>query len=289
MKRVFLLAIGFIFTGISVSFAQQQVVDGPPRDGVYDKANENGNVINRKPIPYVDIREADVMWQKRVWRIIDLSEKINHPLLYPENPHNQWKPMIRILLDALNEGAISAYEVTPTDEFFPVKSFASIDSMLNRSNLLHLTRPDPPYDPYDSVVKSSFRPFDVKQYKIKEDWFIDKQRSVLDVRIIGICPMVAYKNEKGEENGTVQSVCWFYFPEIRNILSKSEVFNRFNDAARLSFDDIFWKRMFGSVIIKESNVYDRSIRDYMTAMDQLLESEKIKDNIFKFEHDLWEY
>ena len=30
---------------------------------------------------------------------------------------------------------------------------------------------------------------DIIQYEIKEDWFFDKQRSVLDVRIIGISPI----------------------------------------------------------------------------------------------------
>jgi hypothetical protein len=48
--------------------------------------------------------------------------------------------------------------------------------------------------------------------------------------------------------------------------------------------------MFGSYIYKEKNVYDRLISDYLpNGLDQLLEAEKIKGEIFHLEHDLWEF
>jgi hypothetical protein len=47
--------------------------------------------------------------------------------------------------------------------------------------------------------------------------------------------------------------------------------------------------MFQSYIYKESNVYDRNIQEYATGIDMLLESAKIKDKMFEFEHDLWTY
>lgn len=37
----------------------------------------------RQPIPYPYIRESDVMFSKRVWRVIDLRQKINYPLYFP--------------------------------------------------------------------------------------------------------------------------------------------------------------------------------------------------------------
>jgi hypothetical protein len=73
------------------------------------------------------------------------------------------------------------------------------------------------------------------------------------------------------------------------MFAQNEVYNRWNDAERRSFDDIFWKRLFGSYITKESNVYDRNIQSYAKDMDGLLEAERIKDDLFKFEHNLWEY
>ena len=34
-------------------------------------------------ISYPYVREADVMWMKRYWRVLDLREKINHNYFYP--------------------------------------------------------------------------------------------------------------------------------------------------------------------------------------------------------------
>ena len=111
----------------------------------------------------------------------------------------------------------------------------------------------------------------------------------MEVRIIGICPVIDRFDEDGIYTGQT-SLFWVYFPEARKILSKAEVFNhRKNDAARLTYDDIFHKRFFSSRIVKESNKYDRKISDYKEGIDALLESEKIKEEIFNLEHDLWEY
>ena len=51
----------------------------------------------------------------------------------------------------------------------------------------------------------------------------------------------------------------------------------------------FWKRQFASSVKKESNVYDRNIENYSKGIDALLESDRIKGDIFRFEHDLWQF
>ena len=129
---------------------------------------------------------------------------------------------------------------------------------------------------------------DIVQYRIKEDWFFDKERSVMDVRIIAICPVVYQKDADGNITG-MKELFWLYFPECRYVFQNFFVQSRHNDAQRMSFDDLFWKRMFQSYIIKESNIYDRDIRDYRSGVDALLEAERIKDKIFVFEHDLWSF
>ena len=159
---------------------------------------------------------------------------------------------------------------------------------LNTVDSSQQQRPYPPYDWYDTVIVKEFNPIDVRQIRLKEDWFFDKQRSVQDVRIIGICPVVDDVDEKGEYKGT-KPLFWIYFPEARPLLAKTEVFNRFNDAERRTFDDLFWKRFFGSYVIKESNVYDRKISDYATGLNALMESDRVKNDLFNFEHDLWEF
>jgi gliding motility associated protien GldN len=128
----------------------------------------------------------------------------------------------------------------------------------------------------------------IKRYLLKEDWIFDRQRSVMDRRIIGICPM----EEKIGDDGAVRGyrpLFWLYFPELRYVLVNWDVFNRENDAERRSFDHLFWTREFNSTITKVSNVYDRNIAEYKTGMDALLQGEEIKEDLFNFEHDLWNF
>ena len=258
-------------------------------DGVYVRESNPA----RRVIPYTYLREADVMWAKRIWRHIDLNEKINAPLRYPKsNETKDRKNLINTLMDAVKEGTLTAYD--PQDDEFTLPMTTAEFSKVGGADsiTIKVTRPDPPYDEYDSVVFRAFNPDDVIQYRIKEEWFFDKQRSVMESRIIGMAPMTLARDQEGNliEGGQKKLLFWVYFPEARRVLVNAEVANRFNSAQRLTFDDIFAKRMFNSYIIKEDNVYNRRIDDYKAnPLDALLESERIKQDMVNFEIDLWEY
>jgi len=127
----------------------------------------------------------------------------------------------------------------------------------------------------------------VKYYEIKEEWFFEKYNSRSEARIIGIQPVV--EKEGADSNPVLEDLFWIYFPEARFVYARSDVFNRNNDAERMSYDDLFLKRMFESTIIKESNVYDCLISQNETGLDALLEAEKIEEKVFNLEHDFWHY
>jgi len=280
IKILILVMIGILLGPMSI---RSQVMDSPPNDGIFEKIH----VDNRKPIPYPPMREADAFWTKRVWRVIDMRQKINLPFYYPTTPQNGRRSLMLVMLDALKEGSLPAYDAA-NDEFLLPLAYAEIMKNLTEIDTVTMTRPEPPYDQYDTVITKEFDASAVKQIRLKEDWFFDKQRSVLDVRILGMCPIIEVIDENGEKKGD-KPLFWIYFPEARPIFAQSEVFNRFNDAERRTYDDIFFKRLFESYIYKESNVYDRKISEYAKGMDALLESERIKNDIFILEHDLWEY
>lgn len=280
--------ISIILFALSLSFIAKssfsQVFDSPPRDGIYDKIT----VPNRQPVPYVFVREADVYFSKRIWRVIDLREKINHPLYYPTERINNRRSITQVMLDGIAEGTLTAYEKT-SDEFLIPMPIDQALKILYDTIKEQMQRTEPPYDWYDTVYVKKFNTGDVKQLRVKEDWFFDKQRSVMDVRILGIGPVVDdIDKTTGVTRGT-KLLFWIYFPEARPLFAQVEVFNRFNNAERRTLDDIFFKRLFGSFIVKEENVYDRFINEYTKGLDALLESERVKNELFLFEHDLWEY
>jgi gliding motility associated protien GldN len=266
------------------SVAQIQTV----LDGAYVKEHNP----TRKVVAYPYLRQADVMWHKRIWEFIDLKQKMNQSLYYPTEKSDERKSLWDVIYEGLTQvGALTAYDLGPTgqdDKFRHALTAAQVDSMLNReviSYVPNLETGEP--EPVKQIVKMEST--DIVGYKLKEEWLFDKQRSERYVRIIGIAPVYLSKSlETGEVKG-IKEIFWLYFPECRWVFANADVFNLHNDAARLSFDDIFQKRMFTAYIVKEENVYDRSIQDYTKGIDALLESERIKDELFLAEHDLWNY
>ena len=221
------------------------------------------------------------------------NEKINAPFRYPKaNETKDRKNFINTVMDAVKEGSLTAYR-TDDDEFtYPMtgQEFSKVGGADSMS--IQVTSPDPPYNTYDSIVFRPFNPDDVVVLRLKEEWFFDKQRSVMDVRIIGICPLTLARDQEGNlvEGGQKKPLFWVYYPEARRVFANAEVYNRFNTSQRLTYEDVFMKRMFNSYIMKEDNVYNRRIEDYrVNPMDALLESERIKQDMINFEHDLWEY
>ena len=87
---------------------------------------------------------------------------------------------------------------------------------------------------------------------------------------------------------------WIYYPEAREPLSRFRVENDFNEISPMSWFDLFEQRFFASYIMKQSNTLDLRIADLYNGydregIDRLMESDKIKSELFNFEHDLWEY
>ncbi len=285
MKNAFFLVLfSACLWGLNLT-SYSQVLEGPPRDGVYDKTA----ITQVQPIPYPYLREADVVWTRRIWRVLDLREKMNQTFYFPEKPQNNWRSFVQIIMDGLKEGTVTAYS-SESDQFLVPLTYKELLDKLESADSVKLPRPDNPDIMFDTVIKSEFDPSNVKKLKTTEDFYFDRQRSLVDVRILGICPVVdeIYKNT-GEKRFE-KNLFWIYFPECRNLFAKNEMFNLKNGSAgRMTYDDVFMKRMFSSYIYKEENVYDRSINEYATGVDALLESEKAKNDLYEFESNLWEY
>jgi gliding motility associated protien GldN len=282
-KLMFVCSVILLFNSVQNFSYCQNNLGKQPLDGIYNKYN----TPDREPIPYTSIREADVMWSKRIWRVIDMRQKINLPFYYPTDEQKGRKSLMQILFSGIKENTITAYS-TSDEEFLSRLTPAEFSNSLVKMDTLRLQRNYEPYEEYDTIIPKIFNPSDVYLIRVKEDWFFDKQRSVMDVRIIGLCPIKEEMDDNGEFKG-YKPLFWVYFPECRKLFANNEVYNKWNDAERRTYEDVFFKRLFGSYIYKETNVYDRKISQYAKGMDGLLEAERIKDELFKTEHDLWEY
>ena len=276
MKQLKLVSVLVIILSTAAFRASGQADETMPRDLFYDKIAPT----EKEVIPYDNVREADVLWQKRIWRIIDSREKMNLPFKYEGIDWKDIKPLIFVLRDAAVSGEITVYQ---EDNFKVVKLPADVAKIGAGNDTIPLTDLDGNYIK-DTVLVREFDPTRVSKYRIKEDWFFDEETSTMQVRIIAIAPL--YYDDQIQLD---LPMFWAHYPTARNVLVKQEVFNPRNDAVRLTWDDLFEMRLFSSYIYKESNLFDRRIQDYLTGTDALRESDRIKQDIFEYEHDVWSY
>jgi hypothetical protein len=84
---------------------------------------------------------------------------------------------------------------------------------------------------------------------------------------------------------------WIYYPEARKVLTNTSCFVGESEVTQVSFDDLFEKRRFSSYITAISNNQNnRQIYSYTrNGLEAMHESERLKQDIFNFESDLWEY
>lgn len=288
MKKLFGFLNVLAFLGFAVSaMGQAEIItesSEPSEDMYVDDIVKRRLIVENKALPYEPIREADIAWQKRIWRVIETREKMNLPFRYPE------KPLFSIFTEMVENGDITVF----SDEKFETPlTFDEVSASLNKIDTVTTFN----YDTYVEevkIVKSSINPEDINRYRLKEIYFFDEETSRMKVRILGIAPI---KDEIDAETGELKyslPLFWIYYPEAREYLAKHMVFNEENDMAPMTWTDLFDSRMFSSYIMKRSNVLDYRIEHYYdgyerAGIDRLLESEKIKNELLNFEHDLWEY
>lgn len=257
-------------------------------DNAYDKSSVNA----RTPLVYEHLRADDALFAEKVWRELDLREKMNQTFRYEAKDDNGSQIFIDMLLKAVNSGQVTAFE---DDRFSTPKT-------LDQIQMITVGKADtvPVYSMTDltkiegwRVTRASFDAKSVVKLRIKEEWVFDRESSRMFVRILGIAPLkTEYFPNTNKERGT-STMFWVYYPDLRPMLAKSEVYNPKNmGQSRMTWEELFESRMFSSYIIKSTldNSANRNIRQYIKdPILALLEGDNIKEKIFNYEQDLWSY
>ena len=247
-------------------------------------------------VPWPHLREADMIYRKRVWRVIDLREKNNKVLTWPKNAYTD------LIMEMARNGKLPVYESTDSmvnplnlEKVHKATSYTMVMEVIDSSQLdgrpiAEMTPEEIPTTPKDILVPRRWQ--DIQSLRIMEEWIFDKEHGVMIVRIISIQPMVDVM-VNGNSIGTTEPMFTINYSQLRPLMAKQKVFNPGNGTYPLSFDEYFERRLFNSYIIKESNVYDYFIKGLpefeKDNLGALLEADRIKLDLFTFEHDLWEY
>lgn len=290
MKYTFLRAAirvacpGLLAFGMAAQLALAQAPEAidplepaPPLDDI----TQRQVISERQPLAWAPVRESDILWERRIWRVIDVREKMNQPFVCPESP------LFEAISEAALKGDLPLYS-TEDDHFAKRLSADDLHAVFfHRDTVLR-------YD-MDSgdeelvVVENTLNWEDVKRFRIKESWWFDSNLGTLRVRILGIAPLLDVKDEEGNFRYE-QPLFWVHYPSARPVLAQQKAYTHGgNLASTMTWEDIFEMRYFASAVYKENNLYDRRLQDYLTGTDMLTEAGKINDDIFNREQDAWSW
>lgn len=257
-----------------------------------DNAFDKGSLNSRTPLAYEHLRWDDALYAEKVWRELDLREKMNQVFRYETQDDNGSQIFINMLLNAVNKGEVTAFE---DDRFTTPLTTTDIQQKTQgRSDTV------PEYDikQIDKIIgyvvtRASFDPKSVTKIRLKEEWVFDRESSRMFCRILGIGVLkTEYFPNTTKERGT-SNLFWVYYPDLRPMLAKAEVYNPKNmGQSRMTWEELFESRMFSSYVVKSTidNASNKMIRNYIKdPILALLEGDNIKEKIFNFEQDLWSY
>jgi len=248
----------------------------------------------RTPLAYEFLRKDDALYAEKVWRELDLREKMNQTFRYNAKDDNGDQQFIAILLNAVRKGDVMAFA---DDRFTQPMTLADVQTAMGGGGGADTSKVTDINDPTKIVeyviTPKVFNPNDVMKLRIKEEWVFDREASRMFCRIIGIAPLkTEYFEGTKRERGTSQ-MFWIYYPDLRPTLARYDVFNPKNmGASRMTWEELFESRMFSSYIVKSTldNPSMKTIKNMIKdPILQLLEGDNIKDRIFNYEQDLWSY
>lgn len=279
--------------------AQANLLNATIPEEVGVKTVEQMAADNDKPLPYGYIDDRDILWSKVVWEYIDLNEKINLPFYYPVDTTNISSSR-RSLYDTLLRGIKSGEIVDVYDDsYFENKlTFNDIQGRLSRIDTSDagfelLNEGSELTDEY--VDRIDLTSGDIAGLKIKGVWYFDKRQGELKYRLLGIAPVAPDVNLMGLDGageGELVEMFWVWYPGVREVTHNMKVFNQRNSAFPLSYDHLLNARRFVASIYREENIYgNRDVAEYIkgNALFQVLEADRLKENIRNRELDMWNY
>ena len=257
---------------------------------VYEKVN----IPYKQPIPFAHVREADVLQEWIVYLEVDLRQRENFPLYFPTNPKKIGNRVnfFSLLVEAVERGEITPYNPFPvSDEFAEPITWEQVQAPLRESDKTETSISI--YTGNDTTLfikgKNLLEDENIQRIWIKEKRFFDKKYSRYESRVIGICPQFMIMREGAMEPSRIP-VMWIYMDEARPLLARHPVFNPNNLAQNISYDDFFIQQRYRGTIFKTVNLYNnRNISEYASGLDALYEAERIQQEMFDYEQDLWEY
>ncbi|MGB7786708.1 MAG: gliding motility protein GldN [Salinimicrobium sp.] len=278
------------------SFGQNNILNAKSPDEIGGPTVAEETYGKNDPLEYGYVDDRDVLWAKTTWEIIDLDERVNFPLYYPIDTNqigSSRRSLYDVLVANIKNGKIK--NIYADSYFNDKRTLKDIQAALSKVDTTDLgieqynagEQIDPQY-----ISRRDISSADIAEYHIRGYWYFDKRQAELKYRLLGIAPVAPDVNFIDSAEPALVELFWVWFPAAREVLNEAYAFNPQNTSQPISFDHLLNARRFNAVIYAEDNVQgDRQVDDYISnnAFMQLLESQRIKEQIRNFEQDMWNY
>lgn len=255
------------------------------------KNNEkNVGVTNRMQAFYEtkNAHEADVSYMRQIYRELDLTKKENSPLYYPEDVIDGQENLLRVILGAVLNGTIPAYEYLDGREIFTDQYKINVGEMLDRFGIYHTeakgsTAKNPKY-----VIEEADMPTgQVLTYYIIEKWEFDRRSNRMKTRVEAICPVLTRAGDFGGE--AKYPMFWVKFDSLRPFLARQHVFvSDDNNVPQYSLDDYFSLGLYDGEIYKTRNLRNLSMAQLYPDEDMRKQAQDSIDQRLKnYGKNLW--
>ena len=263
-----------------------------------------GRAVN--PNPYIlrpsageasrfgEVQAEDVIFQKTIWRMLDMEEDMNSPFFYPTQAAAGRQNLISALLEEVRQGKLTAYQPAALgSELQPdlKMTWAQVEQSLGA---LHdsIAVLDENGNRVWVIRQQESQMEEIQKVLVKEMMYFDKRNARMQTRVIALCPIRMIPKEsydEGEADLIPQQTFWIAYAEARDFLANQYVTTGFNEARNMSFDAYLAQRRYRGPIYAISNAKgNQRLADYVSEAEIQQESDRLEAQLAEFEQKLWQ-
>lgn len=233
--------------------------------------------------------EANLMWQKVVYRQIDLTQQENLALYFPEEPIEGQESLFRIIMKLVTSNQVPVYEYLDGREIFTDQYKINVREMLDRFHILYTeakgsTEKNPKFTIEESDVPSN----EVLSYYVIEKWVFNSNENKTKTEIEAICPVLHRTDDFGGEP-IRYPMFWIKLDALRPYLTQQNIFiDDDNNLPKYTYDDFFQLGMYKGEIYKTRNLRNRSLMQLFPDPDDLKHAQdSIENRLLTFDKHIW--
>ena len=233
--------------------------------------------------------DANLMWEKIIYRQLDLTKDQNLALYYPEEPTENQESLFRIIMKLVTSGQISAYEYLDGREMFTDQYKIKVSEMLDRFHIIYTeakgsTEKNPKFNIEESDVPSN----EVLTYYVIEKWEFNSNENRMKRQVEAICPVLHRSDDFGGEP-IRYPMFWTRFSDLRPYLAQQNIFiDDDNNLPKYNYDDFFQLSMYDGEIYKTKNLRNRTLMQMFPDPEELKHAQDSIENRLKaFDKNLW--